>query len=638
MAMRKFLLIGLPGAGKTTTMRAWVQFLNDQDIPANFVPTDTLINQRIRSDDPIIQQYEAKHGKISTNIFTSQDPSKAFIDQYGESALRSLEEALLVNMIESAAENDWLDFGGRALLLPRVIDAVKKQGIVIIFLSAKHETILSRLGENEEWRLRPTYQLAAEKSTDGKGWVANAVKHREERVEKFTKTADIIISVDFSEPTSVEDIVRTIDLRMKATERRDLFESYISKAMLEEALENESVKNLLEQMALDLHQKVMIPLKNAMYDLEWHELSPALQTAFTSYSMQHSEEDKALGALLPHEKQKKLKDSLEGRMQVLNAMEDCLLNARNYMTSINRFISLIKVIDGMAFSHDNGAHHNQRFSAKYSFIKEYVTPTVDETMIRTARTPKHLARSYGSMMRAGDDIVVDNAHVAGAFSGKARFVMNPSEKRFQDMFEQFETETDPQKLNNIEKKFDFYHIPKEQGQSSCASIYSNKYRTFFEKLATTKQGTVPLVAGPSFATAKVFCMIHDLGLFINNDLFDLDGVQKFANCLMAYHVYCGHHSFYEVMEIYNRQLDYIAWEACSGRVQLSMQNIFSDADNDIPYFDNEHAVERSLPYGHVAKYETFLHASYANKVLISATHYYEQELDLHFSDEESYKL
>jgi shikimate kinase len=211
--MRKFLLVGLPGVGKTTTMRAWVQFLNDQGIPANFIPTDVLINQRIRPDDPIIQQYETMHGAISRDIFTSQDPSKTFIDHYGETAMRSLEEALLVNMIESASENDWLDFGGRALLLPKVVEAVKKKGIVIIFLSAKHETIIDRLGKNEEWRFRPTYALAAEKSTDGKGWIANAIKHRQERFEKFTKLAEIIISIDCNKLDSVEHIVREIDLR-----------------------------------------------------------------------------------------------------------------------------------------------------------------------------------------------------------------------------------------------------------------------------------------------------------------------------------------------------------------------------------------------------------------------------------------
>ncbi len=132
--MRKFLLLGLPGAGKTTTMQAWVQFLNTQGISANFLPTDVLINQRIRPDDTIIQQYEESYGTILSEVFISSNPSKAFIDKYSESAMRDLEERLLVDMIESASDNDWFDFGGRALLLPKVVEAIKKNQITIVFL------------------------------------------------------------------------------------------------------------------------------------------------------------------------------------------------------------------------------------------------------------------------------------------------------------------------------------------------------------------------------------------------------------------------------------------------------------------------------------------------------------------------
>lgn len=46
--MRRFLIMGLPGTGKTTTLRASVEFLKQQGINANLILTDTLINKRIK--------------------------------------------------------------------------------------------------------------------------------------------------------------------------------------------------------------------------------------------------------------------------------------------------------------------------------------------------------------------------------------------------------------------------------------------------------------------------------------------------------------------------------------------------------------------------------------------------------------
>ncbi|OGT54173.1 MAG: hypothetical protein A3F17_06155 [Gammaproteobacteria bacterium RIFCSPHIGHO2_12_FULL_41_15] len=46
---------------------------------------------------------------------------------------------------------------------------------------------------------------------------------------------------------------------------------------------------------------------------------------------------------------------------------------------------------------------------------------------------------------------------------------------------------------------------------------------------------------PANATAKVFMMAQGMGLFLHDDQFNLDKAQIFANCVMAYLVYSGHH-------------------------------------------------------------------------------------------------
>lgn len=213
--MKKFVLMALPGTGKSTVMKEWVETLNSQNISANFIQTDALINQRISAEDPVIQKYEKDHGRISPDIFelNVNERTKSFIDRYGLSAMVVLEELLLLDIIESASESDWLDFGGRALLLPKITDALKAKGIVTIFLYAEHETILKRLSKNEQWRQRPTYVLAAEKSTDGKGWIKNAKIQRKKRLQRFINNADIIIEVDSKSP---QEIVREITLHLSA--------------------------------------------------------------------------------------------------------------------------------------------------------------------------------------------------------------------------------------------------------------------------------------------------------------------------------------------------------------------------------------------------------------------------------------
>lgn len=75
-------------------------------------------------------------------------------------------------------------------------------------------------------------------------------------------------------------------------------------------------------------------------------------------------------------------------------------------------------------------------------------------------------------------------------------------------------------------------------------------------------------------------------------------------------MFCGHHSFLEVMEMWNRLLDYVAIYHPD---QLPV-GTFPTFPSNQPYMDNP-CVEESLPYGRVGDYRHFLHASYADTVL-----------------------
>lgn len=199
-----------------------------------------------------------------------------------------------------------------------------------------------------------------------------------------------------------------------------------------------------------------------------------------------------------------------------------------------------------------------------------------------------MATTYGIGTEIGTDLVLKNDTPDGCLSGKARFFILPVEHRS---------------------------------------------RTWFEKLAdqsSVGKPSLPLLASPSNTTAKSLIMAHGMQMFLkSNGLFDLDKAQIFANCLMAYLVYCGHHSVLEIMEIWNRQLDFLVIERSE---QLPVGIIPSEATT-LPYVNEINAVERKLPYAVVGNYSRFLHPMYADEVIQCTKHQLEEGLNLRFDSE-----
>lgn len=352
------------------------------------------------------------------------------------------------------------------------------------------------------------------------------------------------------------------------------FESSLSLAMLKEALHNQDVKRVLTEIATRLRNDVLSELKRQ----EEAGVSPKL----SSLAMQHSSGDKAVGALLPEYSADYLENTSEGRTLLLTKIDTCLENA-NAISTHHDFIALMKAIDGMAFVYDvfEAAKHNPN----HLRCRDYIAPTSDEVAIRDHRLGDLVATTYGIGTEVGTDLVAKQDAPLGCVAGKARFFITSSEHRNQIWFE------------------------KMANQSNCA---------------------LPLIASPSNATAKSLVMACGMNLFLTNDgLFDLDKAQIFANCLMAYLVYCGHHSVFEIMEIWNRQLDFIAIE----RPEQFTTGIIPGEPTTAPYMDEPNAVERKLPYARIGNYSNFLHASYVNQILASTKDQLEAGLDLQFGGE-----
>jgi shikimate kinase len=115
------VLVGLPGAGKSTTGRRLAKILA---VP--FADADELI--------------EAAHGRTVRDIFAES----------GEAEFRAFERDAIIAALDSFA--GVLSLGGGALSAPETRAALAASGIPVVFLEAPVATLVARVGDG---RTRP---------------------------------------------------------------------------------------------------------------------------------------------------------------------------------------------------------------------------------------------------------------------------------------------------------------------------------------------------------------------------------------------------------------------------------------------------------------------------------------------------
>ena len=353
---------------------------------------------------------------------------------------------------------------------------------------------------------------------------------------------------------------------------RILLENAIAEGMLQEIYCNLKIKSVLNDIATILHSNVFIHASGCLKQYEdYEEIPQPLKEVINSWAVQHSQGDRFYGALLPECSLDKLKKTGEGRLLLLSAMEKTLsVDNIQTLSTLHNVLSLIKTFDGLGYYYLSDAHSKSNLE-EYLLIKSMIFPSDEESKLRRVRNENLVAMTYGIGNEINKDLIHQENETKGAFPGKARFFIPPLDK----------------------------HSP------------------WFQKLAREKESLqpLPLIASVSFSASRSLITLLHLGAFNQSDgkKFDLEKAQIYANCLMSYYVFCGHHSFLEVMEVWNRVLDYVA---IYHPEQLPAE-IFPKMPSEQPYI-NQIKIEDRLPYGHVGNYKHFLNVNYADTILKSA--------------------
>jgi hypothetical protein len=385
------------------------------------------------------------------------------------------------------------------------------------------------------------------------------------------------------------------------------FENALAKAMLEEIPNNSKIKSVLTEIATTLHSHVFTRAVDIISKSEQSkDMEAPMKEVMHAWATQHSKGDMFLGALLPDHSLEELKHTTPGRSLLLRAMEKALsVENIERLNTLHDVITLIKTLDGMGYYYLSDAYPKSS-PDEYEKIKSMIFPTAEECDMRCLRDEKVLAITYGIGTEFNKDLMPQEKQTEGSLSGKARFFIPSAEKRFEklaDRFDQADRSEDEKAKQALAHKLSYYGIPLNKDDRDLAETYAKHHTPWFQKLAREKDSLepLPLIASASQSTSRSLITLLHLGAFHKIDAtFDLEKAQLYANCLMGYYVFCGHHSFLEVMEIWNRLLDYVAIY----HPEQLPAGIFPD--------------EQSLPYGRIGDYRYFLHVDYADRLLKTA--------------------
>jgi len=166
-------LVGLPGVGKSTVGRRLAKYLN---VP--FTDCDSVLERRIG------------------------EPIATFFEREGEAAFRDVEQELLREVVEGSAAHGAVIATGGGVVLREANRRLLRDLTICIWLDAKPESLLERLGRNNR---RPLLRVADPK--------ARLIELANQREPWYAEAATLKVSASRDAGSTLSAIRRALDAR-----------------------------------------------------------------------------------------------------------------------------------------------------------------------------------------------------------------------------------------------------------------------------------------------------------------------------------------------------------------------------------------------------------------------------------------
>ena len=422
--------------------------------------------------------------------------------------------------------------------------------------------------------------------------------------------------------------------------------------MLQEVVVNVEIKQVLHEVATLLIPVVLEPIRKSLDDNGcFDDLPGYIQKSIQELAENHSWQLRQLGALLPNiATSQEIVNEKEKIKFLLEKIQALLLHCHhiNDVSAASRFIKALLDLCRCYFEFFPACLHGN----DYSRLKKALWPSTEEIDFRIKRTElgedsQVVIGEKGIGTQPDIDLVsVNDEHGqrVGRIAGKSIFWGCDMSKRLQLIVDGFDEQiqdttmqhnvAEYKRLKNllsyaqdflnhahselaVEKqphlelkinvlmqrlieiqslcpanlmKMEYYHIPLDKSERMPIEEYAKLCEPIFKKLAGLSGLSLPFVASISGSTLRTLITLYDIGAFVYAGNFQVEKIQIIANCIMGFFIQSGHHSYFEVAESYNRLLDYLVLE---------------------------HAVKQR-PYYVMGNYLSFLHGSYATRVIARA--------------------